>query len=1567
MGVRIASTAASLGLVLFSPAPARPSLASFLDVLATASQEEAPANELIESGTQTNGETSVASLAASPQDDTTLPSATDDESSEVTAKFPAVNGPPSSAVQRSSGQVNGGQATSTSFGAVSGDSLGAAPNWPGVSTHTAIPVSSSSALPSAQGGTAGNSDQKEIGNLQALEISAFAQVNPSATLNSGTVATSLAQNLQQDGSPVSVPGKRDASGSATAAPVAQEKTVTAQKAGGYANGRGMECESPAVVTGARPQAASAANLHTFSAPVGSALPAQLFKQAGSSGKSFQLVSAGASKQEVSRDSGTTPGAKTNSEPIAVARMASLQGDTALSSGALGESITGAAVALPINQYSIATQVKPSAPQTVRLVGGVSSTVANGEQQRASHVATDSGSSSQTVATVSSSRPLAWSASTVDASAGTAVGVPKTEISAIGLMQSSARTSSDGAKVLASQQTGATSLPEQIPVQGTASGSANQRTITSAPQKEVPQSSFAAAEATRFEGEKSALIDAAQATSGDTSQLPIQNAEPVETPRQMMPAARQDEAPKSTSIAEATTASKLASMLQSAALAASGSVSQPAMQAGSPIRSFQQVASDAWETAAPENVLTAISVKTSGIAASVPASSPATVPISTPLWQPQASTTSRTSQRTLGSATDEAVSDNTPMQAQFELSAPGNAATQQKASPSPSVAGIGSAHGVADYSPAEKISFSVQGPSVQQGSAQIEDGSIGVAEVEVSRAAAETENVQTAMPATASVVSARSDSKTSGSSEMAEPMPASAAEQTPVSRPEATPVNTPAATLASVPEQVQVSTVEAQVFGKSLANADLHGLSNEPTAQNPDRGAIADSTLNPPVEAASVAGAFSRALGSAPVEETSSRDAVVPGAEARITNGSSDRQQPAMGSSEAENDGFHDADAGSPGDHGETLTGQDQNGQDNQLRTNVGPSASKAGNVSVDAIPATRDTPAGFISLQVAPDTAKPEQAALATKPLNQTSPANAAVAAQPASVVAQPLTPTAEPVAVGDKPATIADPLPTASDKVTTVAAQPAAVVAQPTVPAAESAEVVDQPTLVADQSSAFIVGAAADVAQSAFVVDKRPAVVPQPAAVVAPPAAVVAQPAAVADKPSAVVDQAAVDVAKFAVVADEPPAVVDPPAVVAAQPAAAADKSNAVAIWPAAFAVQPALEAVQPSVVGAQPSNVADELPAVAPQAVAVADKPASFGAQPLAAATKSVGAVPQPAVAGKSASAAAPPAAVADKAAASGDSGAKLDSQLGNAAPFAEGIFALPATLPISAAHSISENANQPVSDSVQKATPGASNSRNPVVANTGNAVTGKPSDGASGAGAVQHNAQSSAQSSQATQADPSHTADVAARTADNAAPQTQSLAQAQALTQAQAQTIPVPAAAAAATAQRGPDVPETTAGPGEQQGVPAPTHPDGSEAVATSGVNTAKLMQAMGESEMRVGMRSSEFGDISIRTTITPEQMVTRISLDHSDLSQAISAHVSTMQTKLGEDFGLNASIEVHNMGSQLSGEQDQSSQREQGALNSSAQSGRVQVAPEEEAGMIPAALANAGNGNRLDIRA
>jgi hypothetical protein len=323
--------------------------------------------------------------------------------------------------------------------------------------------------------------------------------------------------------------------------------------------------------------------------------------------------------------------------------------------------------------------------------------------------------------------------------------------------------------------------------------------------------------------------------------------------------------------------------------------------------------------------------------------------------------------------------------------------------------------------------------------------------------------------------------------------------------------------------------------------------------------------------------------------------------------------------------------------------------------------------------------------------------------------------------------------------------------------------------------------------------------------------------------------------------------------------------------------------------------------------------------------------------------------------------PAALVGNAASPSDSRAKLDNQPGNPAPAAEAIFAFPVALPMAAAPSKGENTLQPAKGSVEKATPGASNSRNPIVANNGNAETGKTSDRVSGSSAMPHGAQNSPQSPQATQTDPSHTTVTSPRATNSDVPQAQTQAP------AQTQSTPVPAAFAAEAAHRASDIAETAGRFSEQLGVPAPMRSNGGEAVTTSSVNTAKLMQTLGESEMHVGMRSSEFGDISIRTSINQQQMVTRISLDHSDLSQAISAHVSTMQTKLGENFGLNASIEVHNLGSSHSGEPGQSSQREQGALNQSAQAGGAQFVPEEESGITMEAPANAGNGNRLDIRA
>jgi flagellar hook-length control protein FliK len=100
--------------------------------------------------------------------------------------------------------------------------------------------------------------------------------------------------------------------------------------------------------------------------------------------------------------------------------------------------------------------------------------------------------------------------------------------------------------------------------------------------------------------------------------------------------------------------------------------------------------------------------------------------------------------------------------------------------------------------------------------------------------------------------------------------------------------------------------------------------------------------------------------------------------------------------------------------------------------------------------------------------------------------------------------------------------------------------------------------------------------------------------------------------------------------------------------------------------------------------------------------------------------------------------------------------------------------------------------------------------------------------------------------------------------------------------------------------------------------------------SGINAARLIQTMGESEMRVGMHSSEFGDISIRTAVSQQQMQAQISVDHNELGSALSAHIPSIQAKLGSEYGLHATIHVNQGGTSFSNEGDRSSQQQQKAI-------------------------------------
>lgn len=145
-----------------------------------------------------------------------------------------------------------------------------------------------------------------------------------------------------------------------------------------------------------------------------------------------------------------------------------------------------------------------------------------------------------------------------------------------------------------------------------------------------------------------------------------------------------------------------------------------------------------------------------------------------------------------------------------------------------------------------------------------------------------------------------------------------------------------------------------------------------------------------------------------------------------------------------------------------------------------------------------------------------------------------------------------------------------------------------------------------------------------------------------------------------------------------------------------------------------------------------------------------------------------------------------------------------------------------------------------------------------------------------------------------------------------------------------------------------------------------PEINASAPTQGINTANVIQKMNETEMRVGMHSAEFGEISIRTSVSQQQMMAQISVDHGDLGKAISAHIPAMEAKLGGEFGIRAMVQVNQSGMSFSGERGASPQREQTRFSQTAQSEAAPALAETDSA-TPRIAAIAGTGYRLDIRA
>jgi hypothetical protein len=141
----------------------------------------------------------------------------------------------------------------------------------------------------------------------------------------------------------------------------------------------------------------------------------------------------------------------------------------------------------------------------------------------------------------------------------------------------------------------------------------------------------------------------------------------------------------------------------------------------------------------------------------------------------------------------------------------------------------------------------------------------------------------------------------------------------------------------------------------------------------------------------------------------------------------------------------------------------------------------------------------------------------------------------------------------------------------------------------------------------------------------------------------------------------------------------------------------------------------------------------------------------------------------------------------------------------------------------------------------------------------------------------------------------------------------------------------------------------------------------------INAAKLIQSVGQSEMRVGMRSNEFGNISINTSATKELVSAQISLDHGELAKALATHLPEMQTRLGNNQAVDVRIDMNGQGQGTgtsSGMSNSSSDhsRENRSQAGSAASAFSRAGAGEPMSSISGAVMTAGEGgtsSRLDV--
>jgi len=116
-------------------------------------------------------------------------------------------------------------------------------------------------------------------------------------------------------------------------------------------------------------------------------------------------------------------------------------------------------------------------------------------------------------------------------------------------------------------------------------------------------------------------------------------------------------------------------------------------------------------------------------------------------------------------------------------------------------------------------------------------------------------------------------------------------------------------------------------------------------------------------------------------------------------------------------------------------------------------------------------------------------------------------------------------------------------------------------------------------------------------------------------------------------------------------------------------------------------------------------------------------------------------------------------------------------------------------------------------------------------------------------------------------------------------------------------------------------------ESTGVaPHPSQPETPAAYPTSLINSAKLVERIGETELHLGMRTGEFGNVDIRTSMVRNQFSAEISVERGELGRVMAADLPGLQNRLSEQRVTVANLTVQDHSGNQSTASEQQKPRE-----------------------------------------